>query len=150
MTNKCELLTLHNWINCFVIVRWLVLAEGNGIKVLRTLTSHQYGLVSMPGDGLVWSWFLSLFWARRFLLKVPHWPAPLNSNLIDFFRALIKSGWLNKLHYIFSFYQAHASCTTKMNKLREVLFKISCQRNSPWQTQKLCILHIILCNWYLG
>ena len=61
-------------------------------------------------------------------------------------------GWTNYIIFFLftTFFQDHASCTTKMNKLIEVLFKTSWQRNSRWQTQKLCILHIIFCNWYLG
>lgn len=61
-------------------------------------------------------------------------------------------GWTNYIIFFLftTFFQDHASCTTKMNKLIEVLFKTSWQRNSRWQTQKLFILHIIFCNWYLG
>ena len=32
------------------------------------------------------------------------------------------------------FFQDHASCTTKMNKFKEVLFKTSCQRNCAIDT----------------
>ena len=61
-------------------------------------------------------------------------------------------GWTNYIIFFLftTFFQDHASCTTKKNKPKEGFFKTSCQRNSPWQTHKLCILHIILCNWYLG
>ena len=121
------------------------------------------GLVSMPGDGLVWSLVFILVLGQEVFSQGTSQTrtSEFQSNLEKCTQHMQMSsselllnldGWTNYIIFFLftTFFQDHASCTTKMNKSKEVLFKTSCQRNSPWQTHKLCILHIILCNWYLG